>query len=128
MASSPTAHNEAASLAERLFLPQLPNSAPDAQPKDPPSPLSSISSLSEPRPVPRQEAEIPNGPALDLDLASSDSDGDEDEVELPEPASPTSEDGFGNEEDVDIAVDAYTWKIDHSSGHHRLRGSSLGCR
>ena len=31
--------------------------------------------------------------------------------------------GFGDEEEeVDVAVDAYSWKIDHSNGHHRLRG------
>jgi hypothetical protein len=45
------------------------------------------------------------------------------EADWSEHPSPTSEDVFGNEEDVDVAVDAYTWKIDHSSGHHRLRGS-----
>jgi hypothetical protein len=30
--------------------------------------------------------------------------------------------GFGNEDEVDVAVDAYAWKINHAHGHHRLRG------
>jgi hypothetical protein len=116
---------EASLPAEKFFTPHVPDSAPDAQPEDPLSPLDSISSLSEQQPARRNEADTQDSHDLDLSSVSSDSDGEEDEVDSPEPASPTSEDGFGNEEDVDVAVDAYNWKIDHSSGHHRLRGSSL---
>ncbi len=125
MASSHTSALIDASLpAERFFTPHLPDFAPDAQPEDPLSPLDSIPSPSEPQPAHRGEASTPSSHDLDLILASSDSNEEDDEADLPDPPSPISEDGFGNEEDVDVAVDAYNWKIDHSSGHHRLRGSS----
>ena len=29
---------------------------------------------------------------------------------------------FGDNEQVNVAADSYTWKIDHSKGHHKLRG------
>jgi hypothetical protein len=126
MASSHTStHNEASLPAERFSTPHLPNSAADAQPEDPLSPLDSISSLSEKQLNRHNQVNTQGGHHSDLNFASSGSDEDDDEVDVPEPPSPTSEDGFGNEEDVDVAVDAYTWKIDHSSGHHRLRGPSL---
>ena len=35
------------------------------------------------------------------------------------------EGSLGDEEEVDVAADAYSWKIDHSNGHHRLRGERL---
>ena len=125
MASSyASAHNEASLPVEGFFTPHLPDSTADTQPEDPLSPLDSISSVSEKRLDHHNEVNTQGGHDFDLSFDSSGSDRDDDEADLPEPPSPTSEDGFGNEEDVDVAVDAYTWKIDHSSGHHRLRGSS----
>jgi hypothetical protein len=32
--------------------------------------------------------------------------------------------GYGDEEEVDVAADSYTWKIDHSKGDHKLHGES----
>jgi hypothetical protein len=126
MASSHTStHNEASLPAERFSTPHLPDSTVDAQPEDPLSPLDSISSLSEKQRDHHNEVDTQAGHDFDLRFDSPGSDEDDDEADLPEPPSPTSEDGFGNEEDVDVAVDAYTWKIDHSSGHHRLRGQLL---
>lgn len=121
--SHPSAHHGASLPADEFFTPHLPDSALDAQPDDPLSPLDSISLPSEQQLARRDEADTPD--RHDLDFALSVSDGEDDEVDVSEPPSPTSEDGFGNEEDVDVAVDAYTWKIDHSSGHHRLRGPLL---
>ncbi|KIW21956.1 uncharacterized protein PV07_12640 [Cladophialophora immunda] len=46
------------------------------------------------------------------------------EPDLSELLSLTSEDAFGNE-DVEGAVDAYSWKADYSTGYHRLRGASM---
>lgn len=35
-------------------------------------------------------------------------------------------DGFGNDNDqVDMGSDAYSWKIDHSKGDHKLKGERL---
>lgn len=42
---------------------------------------------------------------------------------------PSLDDGsFGDDEEVDVAVDAQSWKIDHSKGQHKLRGVSLRTR
>ena len=29
---------------------------------------------------------------------------------------------FGDDEQVDVACESYSWKIDHSKGEHKLKG------
>lgn len=35
-----------------------------------------------------------------------------------------SEDGFGDDEQVIVASDQYSWKIDHAKGDHKFKGTS----
>lgn len=63
---------------------------------------------------------------MDVDDLRDDNDSGEDtDLDAFSPASPTSEDGFGNEEDEGLTADAQSWEIDHSRGHHRLKGIIL---
>lgn len=125
--SNTTVHERALTPLSSLFLPTSPNSGADDSSDDAPSPRDSASLPAEKQLDHRQEADTQGSPEYDLNFASSGSDGEDHDIEADwsEPQSPTSEDGFGNKEVVDVAADAYTWKIDHSSGHHRLRGALL---
>lgn len=59
---------------------------------------------------------------------NSDDDGSEDDDGLCGDASPgefrddCSEGSFGDGEQVIVAADQYSWKIDHSKGDHKFRG------
>ena len=55
----------------------------------------------------------------------TDPDPDEDVDDLASPSphdDEEEEDGFGNNEEVGVVEDAYSWHVNYSLGHHRLRG------
>ena len=133
----------------RFFAPALPDSAHDKTLDDIPSLNNILSSHPKDQPDqpdqpdhyndvnirPRPEANVRPQPKANvrprpeaLLSFSSDDEGDDGGLgadhSLPSSRFEVDDDGgFGDEEEeVDVAVDAYSWKIDHSNGHHRLRG------
>jgi hypothetical protein len=59
----------------------------------------------------------------DADTDSDNNDGLYYEDTLSDAGSELEDSGFGNDDDqVIVASDAYSWKINHSKGDHKLRG------
>ena len=128
---SSTAHHDAEHVRpmEPFFGPDWSRSPVDGDSEDLPSPADHLSPRPE-RSLDRRHGadhhrRRPSGASWASCGADEEDDIDDvDDVEAdpPNPPSPSSEDGLGDDEPVDVAVDAYSWKIDHSQGHHRLRG------
>lgn len=57
------------------------------------------------------------------DESSEDDDGLYGDASPGEPRDDCSEGSFGDEEQVIVAADQYSWKIDHSKGDHKFKGA-----
>jgi hypothetical protein len=57
-----------------------------------------------------------------LDDGSGDDDGLYGDASLGGLGDDCSEDSFGDEEQVVVAADQYSWKMDHSKGDHKFKG------
>lgn len=88
-----------------------------------PSPLPDMS-LWPSSPPAATETQLVNEQQSDgsFDEGSEDDDGFHDDALSGEPRDDCSEGSFGDEDDVIIASDQYSWKIDHAKGDHKLRG------
>jgi hypothetical protein len=73
------------------------------------------------RPLSRTDHLDNNGEQIDDNHDDSIS---EDDSITSTPAQISDDGGYGDEEEVDVAADSYTWRIDHSKGDHKLHGES----
>lgn len=107
-----------------FFEPYIPSSVPNEELNDPEEPRDPLPSPQEYLLTHEGEPDIGSPSAASPNFLSDDEDDDDGlDADTPVRLSPSEEeDGdFGDEEQVDVAVDAYSWKINHSNGHHRLR-------
>jgi hypothetical protein len=71
--------------------------------------------------TPTEPDENPPNNEDHIDLDYSDSPSEDDSI-LSTPTELSESGSFGDGEEVDVAVDSYAWRVDHSQGHHKLYG------
>lgn len=107
-----------------FFEPHLTNSTPNEESNHPEEPHDPLPSPQGHLLTHEGEPDIVS-PSATFPHFLSDDEEDDDGLDADPPVrlSPSEEDDgdFGDEEQVDVAVDAYSWKINHANGHHRLR-------
>ena len=93
-----------------------------------PSPRPHLSLSSTPAATATQLTNEPQNAGDDgLDENSGDDDGLYGDASPGELEDENSESGFGSEEEVVVATEQYSWKINHAAGDHKLKGMLACC-